>query len=161
MIDYQAIMYLIIILLYLIFHNLKIRRHAHGNSKKFVNSIFGTLMFYNIVFFVSYSGMLRSKTIGYFSIILAVVIFVYVFSIIRRNIVALRHILVNAFESKGSVLESLFITLWLCAGFIYDIALVISFFVFGAFVVKEGFLISELKKVFDSEEGENNRKKKQ
>ncbi|MFH1672765.1 MAG: hypothetical protein ABIF87_05005 [Pseudomonadota bacterium] len=118
-------------------------------------------MFYNIVFFVSYSGMLRSKTIGYFSIILAVVIFVYVLSIIRRNIVALRHILVKAFESKGSVLESLFITLWLWAGFIYDIALVISFFVFGAFIVKEGFLISDLKKVFDSEKGGNNSKKKQ
>lgn len=135
-------------LLYLIIHNLKIRRPADERLKKVVNALFGALIF---LYFVLIYGqpLWHSKPLMYVDIFLIGLCVIVLIFQLKRNFPELSELIRKVFKTGRSIAESIFLSALLLINYVYMPSWTISLLILLIFLVKEIYVMSDFKKRYE------------
>ncbi|MEK6697664.1 MAG: hypothetical protein AABZ10_01345 [Nitrospirota bacterium] len=133
--------------LYLIMHNLKVRRFAKDRLKLAINALFSGFLVL-IILIIYRSALWRNKLFFYIDIILIALLFFIVVIQLVKNYEEIKSVLAKTFNKKSCIIESLFLSALLVTNFIVNSVWLISFFVFMGFLVKEIYIMSDFKKKY-------------
>jgi hypothetical protein len=139
------------ITLYLLVHDLKIRRYAEENVKKAINAVFAGIILLMIFLFFR-TEIWNSKFILYIDILLIIGFILIMLKLISRNLISMKNLFGRVFEKKKSILESIFLTILLLTGFIFYAVWFVSFAILMIFLVKEAFLMSDMRTLFKNDD---------